>query len=231
MSVPAKLTIDIWSDVMCPWCVIGYKQLQKGLAQVEGEIEADIRWHAFELNPDMPPEGEPQEAHIARKYGRSPAEVAAGRSQMHHIAERAGYTFGYAGAGEAPPAMMWNTFAAHLLLLHAFETYGAEVQTRLKLALFDAHFQQRQRLGDREVLLDIAEAAGLVRAGAAAALDDPALAERVRAEQAAAYDMNVSGVPAMLINGKYMVPGAQEPEVYAQALRRVAAREAGAALL
>ena len=72
-----KVTIDIWSDVMCPWCVIGYKNLEAALAGLEGEIEAEIRWLPFELNPDMPPEGEESRAHIARKYGRTPEQAEA----------------------------------------------------------------------------------------------------------------------------------------------------------
>jgi predicted DsbA family dithiol-disulfide isomerase len=122
--------------------------------------------------------------------------------------------------------MMWNTFLAHRLLKWALIEYGAETQNRLKLALFDAHFQQRRRIGEAEVLLDVTEDVGLDRAAAEAALADQALAELVRQEQRMAYDMNVSGVPAMVVNGKYMIPGAQEPETYANALRRVVAREA-----
>ncbi|MFM5955144.1 MAG: DsbA family protein, partial [Novosphingobium sp.] len=79
MADPKKLTIDIYSDVMCPWCIIGYSQLQKGLAELRGEIETEVRWLPFELNPDMPLEGEESVAHIARKYGRTPEQAKAGR--------------------------------------------------------------------------------------------------------------------------------------------------------
>ena len=226
MSAPAldaaKVTVDIWSDVMCPWCVIGYKQLQKGLELLEGKIEAEVRWHAFELNPDMPPEGEESQAHIQRKYGRTPEQAAAGRSQMREIAERAGYSFAYTGPEPEPAARLWNTFVTHKLLTWALETAGPEAQTRLKLALFDAHFQERRNVSDAAVLVDVARSVGLEPD--AAALDDPALGDKVRAEEQAAWDMNVSGVPAMVLNGKFMIPGAQEPEVYANALRRVVAR-------
>ena len=223
-DAPRKLTIDIWSDVMCPWCLIGYGQLQKGLALLDGEIEADIRWRPFELNPDMPPEGEEQAAHIQRKYRRSAEEGAAIRGQMKAIADKAGVSMEYRGEEPAPPAMMRNTFLAHKLLAHALDSYGAEKQTELKLALFEAHFNRRRDVGDRGVLLDIAEEHGLVRGAAERALDDDQLGERVRAEERAAWDMNVTGVPAMLVEGKFLIPGAQEPETYANALRRVADR-------
>lgn len=224
MSATAKVTIDIYSDVMCPWCIIGYAQLQKGLALLDGEIEAEVRWLPFELNPDMPAEGEGQSEHIARKYGRSPAEVEGNRSQLHAIGERAGYSFAFAGAGEPPKAMMWNTFAAHKLLKWALIEGGADQQTALKRALFDAHFQQRRNIGDPEVLADIAAELGFDRAGALAATGDEVLGQIVRREETMAWDMNISGVPAMLVQGKFLIPGAQEPEVYANALRRVVAK-------
>lgn len=216
------LTIDIYSDVMCPWCLIGYGQLTKALSELEGEIAAQIRWRPFELNPNMPPEGEEQEAHLARKYRRSAEEGAALRGQMKAIAEGAGVSLSYAGEGEAPPAMMWNTRDCHKLLTFALEEAGPQVQTALKLALFRAHFNERKPLGDRDVLLDIAASAGLHRLAAKVALDDADLEARVLAEEAQAWDMNISGVPAMIINSKFMIPGAQAPEVYVNALRRVA---------
>lgn len=222
MSVPQTLTIDIWSDVMCPWCLIGYGQLTKALAELEGEIAAEIRWRPFELNPDMPAQGEEQEAHLRRKYGRPAEEGARIRGQMKAIAESAGVSLSFEGEGDAPPAMMWNTRDCHKLLTFALEQAGPAVQTTLKLALFRAHFNQRRNLGDRTVLLDIAAAAGLHREAARAALDDPDLEARVLAEEAQAWDMNISGVPAMIVAGKFLIPGAQGPEVYVNALRRVA---------
>lgn len=226
MNAPARVTIDIWSDVMCPWCIIGYSQLQQALNSLGGEIAAEVRWHAFQLNPDMPAEGEEQQAHIARKYGRTPDQMAAAREQMKAIAARAGYAFDYTGGGEAPEARLWNTAKAHMLLLWTLAQHGPEMQTALKLALFDAHFQQRRNVSDPAVLIAIAAGLGIDPQTAAAALENPVLGQQVREEQQIAYDMNVTGVPAMVINGKYMIPGAQDPQTYADALRRVVAREA-----
>ncbi len=230
MTNPRRMTIDIWSDVMCPWCLIGHGQLTKALGELEGEIEAQLRWHAFELNPDMPPEGEAQEAHLHRKYGRSAEEGAAVRGQMKAIADSAGVSLAYEGdqedSGEAPPAMMWNTRDAHKLLTWALEAAGPEAQTRLKLALFRAHFNERRNVSDHEVLLDIAASVGLHREAAKAALADADLEARVVAEEQMAWDMNISGVPAMVIEGKFLVPGAQSPETYVNVLRRVAEKTA-----
>jgi predicted DsbA family dithiol-disulfide isomerase len=216
------MTIDIYSDVMCPWCLIGYGQLTKALNELDGEIEAQLRWRPFELNPDMPQQGEEQEAHLQRKYRRSAEDGAAIRGQMNSIADSAGVSLGYEGEGEAPPAMMWNTRAAHKLLTWALEEAGPKVQTDLKLALFKAHFNERRNVSDENILLDIAASLGLHREAAKAALADEDLEARVIAEERQAWDLNISGVPAMIVNGKFLIPGAQAPETYVNALRRVA---------
>ena len=225
-----SLTIDIYSDVMCPWCLIGYGQLTKALEQLDGEIDAQIRWRPFELNPDMPTEGEGQEAHLQRKYGRSAEQGAQVRGQMKQVADSAGVSLSYEGDEDpAPDAMMWNTRDAHKLLGFALEQAGPKVQTELKLALFKAHFNERRRIGDRETLLDIAADVGLHREAAKAALDDDDLEARVIAEERQAWDLNISGVPAMIVEGKFMIPGAQAPDVYVNALRRVAEKSRASA--
>lgn len=224
----AALTIDIWSDVMCPWCVIGYQNLTTALEELGGEVAAEVRWLPFELNPDMPPEGEESAAHIARKYGRTPEQAEAGRTMMAERARAVGFPFDFTGAGTPPPSMLWNTFDAHKLLRWTLASAGPEVQTRLKLALFAAHFQQRRPMNDRAVLLDVAESAGLDRTAAGAALDDPVVAETVRAEERQAWELNIGGVPAMIFDGKFLLPGAQEPETYVTVIRKVLAKRAAA---
>lgn len=228
-EAPAKVTIDVWSDVMCPWCVIGTRQLATALEELDGEIEAEIRFRPFELNPDMPTEGEEQAAHIQRKYGRSPAESAGVRDRLKGFGDRVGYSFAWDGAGEAPPAMMWNTFLAHKLLYWALRAGGPDTQGKLKRAMFDAHFQQRRNMSDPEVLVDLAVGVGLPKLGAAQALLDETIGKSVRHEEAMAWDMNITGVPAMVVNGKALIPGAQEPETYVALLRKVVAREAAQA--
>jgi len=227
VTAPVKLTIDIWSDVMCPWCIIGYKQLETALGELDGEIAAEIRWRAFELNPDLPAEGEDAGRHIMRKYGQPPSDGA--MRQMQAIAEAAGYEMRYLGEGDEPPRMMWNTRAAHMLLHWALDAAGPEVQTRLKLALFDAHFQQRRNISDAEVLADIAEGLGLDREGALAAMADENLARTIEAEEMDAIGKGINAVPTMLVEGRFMIPGAQDPETYANYLRKVVTRMTDAA--
>ena len=129
------IAVDIWSDVMCPWCAVGFTQFAKAVDRLKGELEVEIRWMPFELNPDLPPLGKDQAKHLAEVYGRTPDQVAAMRTQMEATAERAGFPITYAGEGEAPPAMMWNTFEAHKLLRWALAHRGPEAQTRLTVAL------------------------------------------------------------------------------------------------
>ncbi|MEO0871408.1 MAG: DsbA family oxidoreductase [Pseudomonadota bacterium] len=215
------MTIDIYSDVVCPWCAIGYGQLTKALDALDGEIEAEVRWRPFELNPGMPPQGEGFEEHVSRKYGRTHEEGAAMREQMKQIAREADVSLSYEGEGEAPPQRMWNTRDCHKLLTFALEQAGPRMQTQLKLALFKAHFNHRQPLNDRAALLDIAASVGIHREAAKAALDDADLEARVIAEENQAWDLNITGVPAMIVGGKFMIPGAQTPETYINALRRV----------
>lgn len=228
-KVTGKVVIDIWSDVMCPWCVIGYQNLDNALTQLDGEIEAVVRWLPFELNPDMLPEGELRDDHIARKYRRSPEEFAGISSKIAASAEQSGFTMEWQGEGDPPPQMMWNTRAAHILLRWALEAHGTEVQTRLKLALFRAHFQFRRNISDWQVLAAIAEEVGLDAAAAQAALADDDFDSKVAWEEDRASEMNITGVPAMVVNGYALIPGAQDPVTYVATLRRVVERESRAA--
>ena len=204
-----KVSVDIWSDVMCPWCAIGYTQFARAVAQLGGEIEVEARWMPFELNPDLPPEGVSQE------------ELAEMRRAMLARAEAVGFPMTEAGPGGAP-AMMWNTFEAHKLLRWALADQGPEAQTRLKVALLEAHFRDHRRVGERAVLLDIAAEQGFDRAGAGEALEEEALAIATRMEEQRGREAGINSVPSFVFAGRYLVPGAQEPEVFAATIRKVA---------
>jgi predicted DsbA family dithiol-disulfide isomerase len=216
MSAPLirPLRIDIVSDVVCPWCIIGYKQVERALTILSEPVEAEFHWHPFELNPDMPPEGEDAAQHIQRKYGRSPEEGKAVREHIRTTAESLGFPFGEGGARR-----LVNTFAAHKLL-----TMAGEKQTALKIALFSAYFQQGSDVSEEATLLDIAEEVGLDRSDCTNWLADDAVAQQVRGEQAYWRNENISGVPAIIFDGKYMVPGAQSAETFASVIGKVLAK-------
>jgi predicted DsbA family dithiol-disulfide isomerase len=217
------LRIDIVSDVVCPWCIIGYKQVEKALAMLDQPVDAEFHWHPFELNPQMPPEGEDTAEHIARKYGSTPEQSRANRQRLADIGDGVGFAFNY---GEG--MRIYNTFKAHKLLTIFGSERGWRAQTALKLALFKAYFQDRRDVSDEAVLFDITEAQGMDRDAAAAWLADDALTQTVRAEQAHWLDQNITGVPAIIFDQKFMVPGAQSAETFAGVIGKVLAKREAA---
>lgn len=217
------LRIDIVSDVVCPWCIIGLKQVEKALTLVGRDLEVETHWHPFQLNPNMPPEGEDTAEHIARKYGSTPEQSRANRQRLSDIGDSVGFAFNY-GDG----MRIYNTFYAHKLLTIFGSERGWQAQTDLKMALFKAYFQDRRDVSDTEVLCDIAEAQGMDRAVAAAWIADAALTESVRAEMAHWMDQNITGVPAIIFDQKFMVPGAQSAETFADVINKVLAKRTAA---
>ncbi|SEP08803.1 DsbA family oxidoreductase [Aquisalimonas asiatica] len=215
------LTLDIVSDVACPWCAIGYKRLELAMAEVEGEITFDVRWQPFQLNPDMPPEGEDILEHLTGKYGRSAEEMQAAQQQMTDIAHGLGLDFSRMQERRAH-----NTFDAHRLLAWAA---GQGRQTALNLALFDAYFGQALNPSDPAVLQDAAESVGLPGDAARQLLSSDDYAEQVRREEAYYKQAGVTGVPAFIIAGRYVISGAQEPQTLANAFREIAAEQPASA--
>ncbi|WP_050524620.1 DsbA family oxidoreductase [Pseudorhodobacter wandonensis] len=206
------LRIDIISDVMCPWCIIGYRQLAKALA-ASGTAH-EIHWHPFELNPQMPPEGQNTREHIIEKYGSTPEQSEQSRRQMAALGENLGFTFAWTDASR-----MHNTFNTHQLL-HWAETQGRKHD--LKMALFTAHFTDQRNLSDDAVLADIAAEIGLDRDEALAVLDDQRFANDVRNAERFWQQQGISGVPAVVFNRKHLVTGAQGEENYASILSQLA---------
>lgn len=210
-----RLSVDIVSDVMCPWCIIGWLKFEKVMAHFEGRLAFRVQWHPFELNPDMPPEGEDAAAHVMRKYGISADQSRANSGRLAAIAGELGFAF-----NRGPEFRMRNSFDAHRLLTWAGALEEPEqaaatgVQTALKLALFRAHFTDNRDVSDHAVLTDIAASVGLDRVRAAAILASDDYGEMVRVEEAYWADQNVTGVPAFILGGRMMVPGAQDPEVF-----------------
>ena len=217
------LRIDIVSDVVCPWCIIGLKQVEKALTLVGQDIAAETYWHPFELNPNMVPEGEDTAEHSARKYGSTPEQSRANRSRLSDIGNSVGFAFNY---GEG--MRIYNTFNAHKLLTIFGSERGWRAQTALKMALFTAYFQDRRDVSDIDVLCDVAEAQGMDRDVALAWINDAALTTSVRAEMAHWIDQNITGVPAIIFDQKYMAPGAQSAETFADVINKVLTKRAAA---
>ncbi len=205
--------IDIISDVMCPWCIVAFKQLEMALAHTQ--TGARIRWHPFELNPDMPPEGELMSEHIQRKYGTTREDSETARQQLKDVGAALGFTF---RLGES--SRIVNSFAAHCLLDFA-ATHGK--QHPLKIALFEAHFSEGLDVSDPDILVRLATGVGLNGTEARVALDDPRHAEAVRAQERVWAENGITSVPTMIFNETYVVNGAQGPKTYAELLNRIRA--------
>ncbi len=210
-TAATTVQVDIISDVMCPWCIIGYRQLEQALA-VTG-LGANVRWHPFELNPAMPPEGQNLGEHIAEKYGASAEQSAQNRAQMQELGKALGIDFRWSA-----DSRIVNTFEAHQLLDWAGEH---NLQHPLQLALFNAHFTQGRNVSDREVLVDVAGSVGLDPAAASEVLSSGSHAQDTRARQQFWTSRGISGVPAMVFDGRYLLTGAQGADTYAQMLRKV----------
>ncbi len=209
-----KIHIDIVSDIACPWCAIGYARLERAMEQLAPEFEFTVKWHAFELNPDHRGEGEPILPALARKYGRSESEMRANQTQMMGIATELGLNF-----EKMQERFTCNTFDAHRLVKWADEQGQS---TAMKQALFEAYFGRAEAVSEPEVLLRCVEAAGLEPESARAVLETDQYARTVREDEARYQQAGISSVPAFVINNKYLISGAQEPESLVQALREIA---------
>ncbi len=212
MATKRKLNIAFVSDVACPWCAIGLASLERAIARLGDEVDATIRMEPFELNPDMGPEGADLLTYITRKYGRTPEQVAQVQERIRASGAAVGFDFGVR-------KHVWNTFDAHRLLYWAsLEGRAAE----LKRALMRAYHAEGRNPGARDVLLELAGAAGLDPERAKAILDGNEFASEVRARERFWQRQGVNGVPFVVIDEKYAIEGAQSPEAYEQALRTVA---------
>ncbi|MGL4566062.1 MAG: DsbA family oxidoreductase, partial [Halioglobus sp.] len=201
------------SDVVCPWCIIGYKQLQRALTQMEGSFTVDIHWQPFELNPQMPPRGQELREHIALKYGTTPEQSRGARSRLTELGASLGFSFDYFDG-----MRIYNTFLAHQLLHWAAHTGK---QTELKLALFEAFFSRRENVGDPNMLALIAARAGLDQQQAQEVLESGRYAREVRREQARWLDQEVHAVPMFYFNNSFPVPGAQEAQTFVRVLEKL----------
>ena len=213
-----KLRIDFVSDVSCPWCIIGLRGLEVGLAQASDVVEAEIVFQPFELNPDMPREGQNIVEHIAQKYGSTPEQSAASRAMIRDRAAAVGFTI-----AATDQSRIYNTFDAHRLLHWAKE---AGDQKALKIALFEAYFTEGRDPSDPDVLAAAAGKAGLDAEAAREVLASGRFADEVRQAERLWQSRGIGAVPAVVIDDKYLISGGQPPDAFEKALRSIAAEPA-----
>jgi predicted DsbA family dithiol-disulfide isomerase len=212
---PQRLDIAFVSDVACPWCAIGLASLDRALARLDGEIATTVRVEPFELNPDMGPQGVETVPYLARKYGRTPEQIAQAQAMIRERGAAVGFTFG-------DRKHVWNTFNAHRML-HWAGLEGRALE--LKRALLRAYHGEGRDPGAADVLVDLAASVGLDPARAKAIAEGDEFAQEVRERERLWIERGVGGVPLVVMNGKYGIEGAQPPENYEQALRQIARSE------
>ncbi|HET7591544.1 MAG TPA: DsbA family oxidoreductase [Rhodanobacteraceae bacterium] len=220
---PARVRIDFVSDVACPWCAIGLASLQRALAALDETVQADIYLQPFELDPQMPLEGEDADQRLMQKYGIGEAQLEENRRVIRDRGAPLGVAINTGRGSRA-----WNTFDAHRLL-HWAGIQDRERAVELKQALFRAYFTDQENVADRQVLVRIATDVGLDAAQARGVLDSDAYAEEVRTLEQRFQQAGIHSVPATIINGKWVIPGGQPPETFEGALRDIASKEQPAA--
>lgn len=210
------LRIDFVSDIACPWCAIGVHSFDEAVRQLGGEVDVQIHFQPFELNPDMPPEGADTVAYLSAKYGLDEPQIRVNQDRIRERGAAVGFRFG-------ERARVWNTFDAHRLLHWA----GLEGRQReLKHALLQAYHGDGRNPGAREVLLELAAAAGLDAARATQILDSDEYAAEVRAAEVRWQRAGIHAVPAVIVEQRHLIEGAQTPQVFERALRQIAAQGA-----
>ena len=207
-----SMRVEIWSDVVCPWCYVGKRNFEAALSRFEHRDDVEVIWRAFELDPSAPAEREGDYAvHLARKYGMSVDQAGKMIQTMTTTGAKAGVTLDF---GRARPG---NTFDAHRLIHLAGER---GVQDAVKERFFRAAFTDGDPIGDRGVLVRLAVEAGLPEDEAASVLESGIYAAEVRAEESLALELGISAVPFFVIDRTFGVPGAQPPDVILKALER-----------
>lgn len=213
-----QLKIDFISDIACPWCVIGLRNMETALAAIGDEIEPYIRFEPFELNPDMPAEGMDRADYFARKYRIAPEEAKRRGGEIRARAEEAGFTM-----NTDESFRVYNTFDAHRLLEWAMEEGK---QRALKHALFTAYFTDGENMSDHGALADVAASVDLDRDRAREILAGDEYAANVRRSQSHRRARGVQSVPTIIVNGEYVINGGQPPEIFEKAFRHIASEVA-----
>jgi predicted DsbA family dithiol-disulfide isomerase len=206
----ARIKLDLVSDIVCPWCIIGYKRLQQAIKASGAEDRIDIEWQPFELNPGMPAEGENLRAHIARKYGSSAEEYQRTQANLEQLGTELDFRFDF-----FDDMNIVNTEAAHILLDYA-KDFGK--QTELQLRLFDAYFNERKDISDRQVLQAELQSLDLDTEAALLQLDSNEAHERVKTAETFWQGHGISSVPTVVFNRSSALTGAQPVAVYQQVL-------------
>jgi len=205
-----KIKIDLVSDIVCPWCVIGYKRLEKAIDELGIQDKVEINWKPFELNPNMPVEGQNIQEHLTEKYGSSIDDQLKSQEQMTALGDELGFKFDF-----YQNMNLFNTRDAHILLDYATD-FGK--QTELNLRFVTAFYSERKDISNRKTLLDEVESIGLNRIEAEKKLNSEEAKYNVIQEEDYWKNLGVTSTPTFVFEDKSAIPGAQPVEVFKNAL-------------
>jgi predicted DsbA family dithiol-disulfide isomerase len=223
LNAMPSLQLEIWSDIACPWCYVGKRRLESALKRFPHAASVELTWRAFELDPSAPRERLRDVSHvefIARKYGMSVAQAQKSSDQLQQLARAEGLSFDFANIRSG------NTFDAHRLVHLALER---GVQDAVKERLLKAYFEQGKLMSDHGTLVRLASEAGLEASEVTDVLAGDTYAAAVRADEAQARELGISGVPCFVFDHRFAVSGAQSSEVLLKALQQAWAERAPAA--
>ena len=218
------MQVEIYSDVVCPWCAIGKARFEEALESfaAEGGETVDVIWRPYQLDPGAPATPTPAIDGYAKKFG-GPERAQQITQHVTDVAATVGWTFDFSIAQRA------NTFDAHRLIAFAYDEGAAPMQGAVKNALLRAYFTEGRNIGDVEVLADVAASCGIARTKAEAMLASGDYIRATREELDMAVERGITAVPSFVFDGMGLLPGAQEPEQFLRVLRRISARRAEAA--
>jgi predicted DsbA family dithiol-disulfide isomerase len=209
--VADRLLVEVWSDLVCPWCYLGKRRLEVALARFEHADDVDVVWRSFELEPDAPREASSRRELLRSRYGMTAEQAEERDAQMTALAAAEGLEY------RPDLAQLGNTFDAHRVL-HAARAAGLQAQAKERL--LKGYFSEGRKLTDADTLVELAADAGLDPEAARTALAEGSFGEDVRADEREAAAIGITGVPFFVLNRRYAVSGAQPSDLLLQALER-----------
>jgi predicted DsbA family dithiol-disulfide isomerase len=210
------IKIDFVSDVACPWCAVGFGNLNQAMALLAEKVNFEVHFHPFELNPNMPQGGQDAIEHLTEKYGLTIEQVKTNQANIRAKALEAGFAFHLDGRKR-----VYNTFDTHRLLYWAAKEYGLPEQANLKKELLNTYFCLAVNLDDHDNLIDAVTRAGLDKDRAQEVLTNKEFSKEVREEESTYIDAGINSVPSIILDNQYLLQGAQPSESFVNAFEQL----------
>ena len=211
-----RIKIDIVSDIMCPWCIVGFNRLKKAMAKFEDKAEFEIHWHPFELAPRMADEGQLVYERLAEKYSMTPEQILATHNEITSMAAEVGFQFNY-----SRESRMYNTFNAHQIIHWAGEV--SDQQSAIKEAIFEAHFTKNLNVSKIDVLVDVVKSVGLDEKEARKILEEQTYAKELRKIEREIKKAGIKSVPSYKFNDEHKIESSGSVEIFSDMIEKIIA--------